>query len=186
MVDVCNYNVTYSLTLARSMGWEWAFIIIGVLGYGWMGLWIWLYEKPSQSKHVNKAELTYIEQDENLENVEAEKTEVTEAVEEKTIGFLKCFSYRQTWSFIVGKLMTDGLWWFILFWAPAYFSDQYGYSSDSGIILVVCDDLSNLAQCFLSTAVYLIATTLIEHVVSQRDVNYTGSEIGRASCRERV
>ena len=43
------------------------------------------------------------------------------------------FSYRQTWSFIVGKLMTDGVWWFFLFWAPAYFSDQYGYSSDSGM-----------------------------------------------------
>ena len=121
--------------LARSMGWEWAFIIIGVLGYVWMGLWIWLYEKPSQSKYVNKAELTYIEQDEDLEkvNAEAEKAETAEASEEKTIGFLKCFSYRQTWSFIVGKLMTDGVWWFFLFWAPAYFSDQYGYSSDSGM-----------------------------------------------------
>ena len=53
--------------LARSMGWEWAFIIIGVLGYVWMGLWLWLYEKPSKSKHVNKAELTYIEQDEEAE-----------------------------------------------------------------------------------------------------------------------
>lgn len=119
--------------LARSMGWEWAFIIIGVLGYVWMGLWMWLYEKPSQSKHVNKAELTYIEQDEDLDKVEAEKAEATEATEEKTIGFLKCFSYCQTWSFIVGKLMTDGVWWFFLFWAPAYFSDQYGYSSDSGM-----------------------------------------------------
>lgn len=119
--------------LARAMGWEMAFVIIGVLGYVWMGLWIWLYEKPSQSKHVNKAELTYIEQDEDLDKVEAEKAEATEEAEEKTIGFLKCFSYRQTWSFIVGKLMTDGVWWFFLFWAPAYFSDQYGYSSDSGM-----------------------------------------------------
>ena len=98
-----------------------------------MGLWVWLYEKPSKSKHVNKAELTYIEQDEDMEKVEAEKAETVEASEEKTIGFLKCFSYRQTWSFIVGKLMTDGVWWFFLFWAPAYFSDQYGYSSDSGM-----------------------------------------------------
>ena len=62
-----------------------------------------------------------------------EGVETAEASEEKTIGFLKCFSYRQTWSFIVGKLMTDGVWWFFLFWAPAYFSDQYGYSSDSGM-----------------------------------------------------
>ena len=124
--------------LARSMGWEWAFIIIGVLGYVWMGLWLWLYEKPSKSKHVNKAELTYIEQDEEAEQAAPVAAEQTEETEEKTIGFLKCFTFRQTWSFIVGKFMTDGVWWFFLFWAPAYFSDQYGYSSDSsmGIALI--------------------------------------------------
>ena len=58
--------------------------------------------------------------------------------EEKAIPFFQCFSYRQTWAFLVGKFMTDGVWWFFLFWAPAYFSDQYGYTSDStmGIMLI--------------------------------------------------
>ena len=114
------------------MGWEMAFIIIGVLGYVWMGLWMWLYEKPSKSKFVNNAELTYINQDEEVEEA-AQPAESEEEANEKTIGFLKCFTYRQTWSFITGKFMTDGVWWFFLFWAPAYFSDQYGYSSDSGM-----------------------------------------------------
>ena len=118
--------------LARAMGWEMAFIIIGVLGYVWMGLWMWLYEKPSKSKFVNNAELTYINQDEEVEEA-AQPAEAEEEANEKTIGFLKCFTYRQTWSFITGKFMTDGVWWFFLFWAPAYFSDQYGYSSDSGM-----------------------------------------------------
>ena len=125
--------------LARALGWEMAFIIIGVLGYVWMGLWLWLYEKPKQSKFVNQAELLYIEQDEETEVVEAAaKEEEQPEEEEKTIGFLKCFTFRQTWSFIVGKFMTDGVWWFFLFWAPAYFSDQYGYTSDStmGILLI--------------------------------------------------
>ena len=123
--------------LARAMGWEWAFIIIGVLGYVWMGLWVWLYDKPAKSKYVNNSELTYINQDEEAEQVEAEKTAGDEE-EEKTIGFLKCFTFRQTWSFITGKFLTDGVWWFFLFWAPAYFSDQYGYRSDSsmGIALI--------------------------------------------------
>ena len=123
--------------LARAMGWEWAFIIIGVLGYIWMGLWVWLYDKPAKSKYVNNSELTYINQDEEAEQVEAEMTAGDEE-EEKTIGFLKCFTFRQTWSFITGKFLTDGVWWFFLFWAPAYFSDQYGYSSDSsmGIALI--------------------------------------------------
>ena len=119
--------------LARAMGWEWAFIIIGVLGYVWMGFWVWLYEKPAKSPFVNQAELNYIEQDE-----EAEETPVKQETEEeeKTIGFFKCFCYRQTWSFIMGKFMTDGVWWFFLFWAPAYFSDQYGYTSDSTMAIM--------------------------------------------------
>lgn len=118
--------------LARAWGWEMAFIIIGALGYVWMGLWVFLYDKPEKNKHVNKAELTYIEQDDEAENANAD------VKEEKAIGFGKCFTYRQTWSFIVGKFMTDGVWWFFLFWAPAYFSDQYGYTSDSamGIALI--------------------------------------------------
>ena len=113
--------------LARAWGWEMAFVIIGVLGFVWMGLWIWFYDKPNVNKHVNQAEINYIDQDNDLCDVQDKKP----VTEEKPIGFMKCFTYRQTWSFIVGKFMTDGVWWFFLFWAPAYFSDQYGYTSDS-------------------------------------------------------
>lgn len=125
--------------LARALGWEWAFVIIGVLGYVWMGLWIWLYDKPAKSKHVNAAELLYINQDSDDEAapLDTPAADAPEA-EEKVIGFWRCFTFRQTWSFIMGKLLTDGVWWFFLFWAPAYFSDQYGYTSDStmGILLI--------------------------------------------------
>jgi ACS family hexuronate transporter-like MFS transporter len=121
--------------LARALGWEMAFIIIGVIGFAWMGLWIWLYDKPAKNKRVNQAELNYIEQDSDLAEVQ-DRENVTE---EKAIPFFQCFRFKQTWSFIVGKFMTDGVWWFFLFWAPAYFSDQYGYTSDStmGILLIL-------------------------------------------------
>jgi len=120
--------------LARAWGWEMAFIVIGALGFVWMGLWIWLYDKPNKNTRVNQAELNYIEQDTDIAEVQNKQ----EAKEEKTISFWKCFTFKQTWSFIVGKFMTDGVWWFFLFWAPAYFSDQYGYTSDSamGIALI--------------------------------------------------
>jgi ACS family hexuronate transporter-like MFS transporter len=120
--------------LARAWGWEMAFIIIGALGFIWMGLWAWLYEKPRQNKFVNQTELNYIEQDNDL----AEVQDRDQVKEEKVIPFFDCFKFKQTWSFLVGKFMTDGVWWFFLFWAPAYFSDQYGYTSDStmGILLI--------------------------------------------------
>ena len=120
--------------LARAWGWEMAFIIIGALGFIWMGLWAWLYDKPRHNKFVNQAELNYIEQDSDL----AEVQDREQVKEEKVIPFFECFTYKQTWAFLVGKFMTDGVWWFFLFWAPAYFSDQYGYTSDStmGILLI--------------------------------------------------
>ena len=120
--------------LARAWGWEMAFIIIGALGFIWMALWMWLYEKPAKNPRVNQAELNYIEQDNDLANVQDRNA----MKEEKAIPFFKCFTFKQTWSFLVGKFMTDGVWWFFLFWAPAYFSDQYGYTSDStmGILLI--------------------------------------------------
>ena len=119
--------------LARAWGWEMAFIIIGALGYVWMGLWVFLYDKPNKNKRVNEVELNYIEQDNDLSEVKNEAAET----EEKTIPFFKCFQYRQTWSFIMGKFMTDGVWGFFLFWAPAYFSDQYGYASDSPMAIAL-------------------------------------------------
>ena len=112
-------------------GWEMAFLIIGALGFLWMGFWLFMYEKPEKSKHVNEAELAYIHQDDAEDAVAASKS--ADEKPEKIIPFWQCFTYRQTWSFIVGKFFTDGVWWFYLFWAPAYFSDQYGYSSSSGM-----------------------------------------------------
>ena len=117
--------------LAKSLGWEMAFIIIGALGFIWAGIWIFVYDKPTESKHVNEAELAYINSDEADAPKEAVK-------EEKQMSFIEAFKHKQTWSFAFGKFMTDGVWWFFLFWAPAYFQDQYGIkaSDPQGIALI--------------------------------------------------
>ena len=119
----------YFQNLGVGNGWEMAFIVIGALGFVWMGIWMFVYKKPNKNPHVNAAELAYIEQ-ENLE--ETLKQTDTDEVNEKKLSFWQCLGYRQTWAFAVGKFMTDGVWWFFLFWIPAYISDVYGFSSDSG------------------------------------------------------
>lgn len=115
-------------------GWEMAFVIIGALGFIWMGFWVFMYDKPEKSRHVNAAELAYIHQDDESEVCHKEK----ESSKEESVSLWKCFKYRQTWAFITGKFLTDGVWWFFLFWAPAYFSDQFGYYSytKEGILLI--------------------------------------------------
>ena len=114
--------------LAKALGWEMAFVVIGVLGFIWMGFWIFMYDTPAKNKHVNKAELDYIEQDKYEEN----STKITEISEQK-MTLRKCFSYKQTWAFAVGKFMTDGVWWFFLFWTPSYLNMQFGIKTTEGI-----------------------------------------------------
>lgn len=115
-------------------GWEMAFVTIGALGFVWMGLWMVYYKKPAKSPYVNGAELQYIESD-NAGDISAEAARKEAAKEDSdtpTIPFFKCFKYPQTWAVFFGKLLTDGVWWFFLFWIPAYISDIYGFSSDTG------------------------------------------------------
>ena len=106
--------------LAKAYGWEMAFIIIGVLGFIWMGVWVFVYDKPERSKYVNAAELEYIRQDKLIE-AQAETAE-----KPKKLGILKALKYRQTWAVIVGRFMADGVWWFFLFWTPSYLNTQFG------------------------------------------------------------
>ncbi len=113
--------------LAKTWGWEMAFIVIGALGFIWMGFWVFMYDAPSRSKHVNKAELEYIEQDKH------EEVATKEIKEEKKMPFWQCFSYKQTWAFAFGKFMTDGVWWFFLFWTPSYLNTQFGIKTTEGI-----------------------------------------------------
>lgn len=108
--------------IAKALGWEMAFIIIGALGFLWMGLWIFYYKKPHVHPKVNHAELTYIQQDQD-DAKDSNEEEITK------FTLKQCFTYKQTWAFAFGKFMTDGVWWFYLFWTPAYLSSVYKMDS---------------------------------------------------------
>ena len=115
--------------LAEYWGWEAAFVVIGALGFVWMGFWQFLYRKPAENPRVNEAELKYIEGDAEEPGGDSKRTTAREG----GIGYLKAFSLRQTWSLVLGRFLTDGVWWFFLFWTPGYLSDQFGYKSSSGM-----------------------------------------------------
>lgn len=121
--------------IANRFGWEMAFIIVGAIGYIWIFFWLVIYVRPKRNKYMTSAEYTYIKQD----SVHVVDTK-TKKKEEK-IGWFACFTYRQTWALIIAKLLTDGVWWFILFWTPLYIADIYSLSFDSpmsvALIMVV-------------------------------------------------
>lgn len=119
--------------IALNYGWEMAFFIIGALGYIWMFIWLFVYYPPRRNPYVNADELAYIEQD-NTVDAEAEKESLAKEEEEQSntkIGIFQAFGFRQTWAVIFGRFLPDSVWWFLLFWAPAFVSEVYGYSTST-------------------------------------------------------
>lgn len=106
--------------IAVNWGWESAFIVIGAIGFLWMFFWYILYEKPEKQKRLSKAELEYI-----LDGEIVEETVETSTPQEK-ISWMQLLKHKQTWAFIIGKFLTDGIWWFFLFWLPKYLEAQFG------------------------------------------------------------
>ena len=113
--------------IAAAYGCEASFLIIGALGFAWMGFWIFMYKKPHVHPRINAAELAYIQQDDLAENERILAAKAAGSL--RKMSFAQAFKYRQTWAFAVGKFMTDGVWWFFLFWTPAYLSSVYGLDS---------------------------------------------------------
>ena len=148
--------------IAKFWGWEMAFIIIGALGFLWMGFWMWLYKKPESNKLVNEAELAYINSDE----AESGKPAVEEAAAGPKIGYLKAFSLRQTWSLVLGRFLTDGVWWFFLFWTPGYLSDQFNYTSSSGMGMALIFTLYAIV-----TVLSIFLCKLPTYMVDRRGMN---------------
>ena len=106
--------------IVESMGWKAAFIITGALGFIWLILWFIYYEIPAKQKRLSKPEFEYINSDKD------EAPVVDAAGAGPKVSWAKLLTYRQTWAFAIGKLLTDPIWWFYLFWLPDFLGSQYG------------------------------------------------------------
>lgn len=109
--------------IAAKWGWQWAFIITGALGFIWLILWFIYYEIPSKQKRLGAAELEYINSDKDEEQSDSS------ADSKPKISWVKLLGYRQTWAFAIGKLLTDPIWWFYLFWLPDFLESEYGIAT---------------------------------------------------------
>jgi MFS transporter, ACS family, hexuronate transporter len=105
--------------IAINWGWQWAFVFVGLIGMTWLWFWFRIYASPDEklkSGKLKQAEYDYIHSDLD------EKSDTVETVVK--VRWVKLLKYRQTWSFFFGKLMTDGVWWFYLFWLPAFLNGE--------------------------------------------------------------
>lgn len=100
-------------------GWKVAFITTGAVGFVWLIFWFWLYETPARQRRLSQVEYEYI-------HVDDEGGGQRGSVASGKVSWGRLFGYRQTWAFFSGKILTDGIWWFYLFWLPDYLKKQFG------------------------------------------------------------
>jgi MFS transporter, ACS family, hexuronate transporter len=106
--------------IAAAWGWQWAFILTGLVGFIWLVLWYFLYDVPKNNPNVSQAELNHILSDGD-EAVETEDTT-------PKLSWFQLLGFKQTWAFALGKFLTDPVWWFYLFWMPDFLEKQYNLS----------------------------------------------------------
>jgi len=95
-------------------GWRQTFVWIGALGLLWIVLWWRFYNIPEKTKNLSQEELQYINSD------QAGQTE-----EQSKVPLSDLLKYKVTWAFAIGKILTDPIWYFFMFWLPAYFADVF-------------------------------------------------------------
>jgi ACS family hexuronate transporter-like MFS transporter len=107
--------------IAGHWGWEWAFILTGAVGFLWLFFWYTMYESPANklsSGKLSQAEYDFIHSD--LDEQEAERADIAN----EKVPWLRLLTFRQTWAFVVGKFLTDPIWWFFLFWLPSFLEGE--------------------------------------------------------------
>jgi ACS family hexuronate transporter-like MFS transporter len=111
--------------IAITLGWQWAFILAGALGFVWLIFWTLIYKKPELNTKLSDAERVYILQD--------EKEPETQKLPWKSI-----ISYKQTWGICLSRFLTDPIWWFFLYWLPKYLNSNYNIDiTHIGLPLIV-------------------------------------------------
>ena len=127
--------------IAATLGWQWAFVITGSLGLLWLVPWMLIYRRPAEHPHVSEDELALINSD---------SPDIGGHVPWSAVVLLP-----QTWAIIVGKTMTDPVWWFFLFWLPKYFSSAYGLKLTGLalplIIIYIAADFGSIGGGWLSS-----------------------------------
>jgi ACS family hexuronate transporter-like MFS transporter len=124
-------------------GWPVAFLLTGSIGFVWVVFWILLYEVPEKKKSLSTKELAYILSD------------VQEPAPEK-IGWLSLLGYKQTWAIVLGKFMTDPIWWFYLYWLAKFLNARFGLTlAKLGLPLIavyLMADVGSVGGGWLSSA----------------------------------
>jgi MFS transporter, ACS family, hexuronate transporter len=127
--------------IAIHLGWRWAFLFPGFFSATWLVTWLIVYRRPHEHPRLSPSELQYIQSD---------------PLEPATkIPWLRLLPHRQTWAFVLGKTMTDPIWWFYLFWLPKFLFSTHGITltklGPPLVAIYIAADVGSVAGGWLSS-----------------------------------
>jgi ACS family hexuronate transporter-like MFS transporter len=128
--------------IALHYGWREAFVATGALGFVWLVFWLLMYREPEKHPRVSAEELAYIRSDPQ------ERSE--------PVRWLRLLTHRQTWAFVLGKFLTDPIWWFYLYWLPKFLDARFGVELAAValplIVIYLVADVGSVFGGWLSSA----------------------------------
>ena len=131
------------VAITLKWGWRAAFLVTGALGLIWALAWLLVYRPPEKNKHVNKAELDYINSDKE------------EEVQQPAVAWKELFRHRQTYAILVSRFLTDWVWWFFLFWAPDFLAKTQGVDLKATVlplvVIYIMADLGGITGGYVSS-----------------------------------
>ena len=131
------------VAITLKWGWRAAFLVTGALGLIWAVAWLLVYRPPEKHRHVNKAELDYINSDKE------------EEVRQPAVAWKELFRHRQTYAILVSRFLTDWVWWFFLFWAPDFLAKTQGVDLKATVlplvVIYIMADLGGITGGYVSS-----------------------------------
>ncbi|MDQ6677621.1 MAG: MFS transporter [Acidobacteriota bacterium] len=131
--------------VARHYGWRGAFVATGLFSATWLVCWLAYYRRPEEHRGCSAAELQFIRSDPPDSGA--------------PVSWRHLIGLRQTWAFILAKLLTDPIWWFYLYWLPKFFYSRFGLTLDKIgpplVIVYLSADVGSIGGGWLSS--FLIA-----------------------------
>ena len=102
--------------LILDFGWKIAFVITGAIGFLWLVLWRWVYYEPEQHPRITAKELAFIRNGQE------------DASSKNALPWLHYFQYKEVWGLALSRFVSDGAFYFFVFWLPSWLADAKGFS----------------------------------------------------------
>ena len=105
--------------VAIVFGWRYAFVLSGLLGFLWLVMWLALYHPLDKHPRLSEEERALIK---------AGRDTATTSTQRGAGRYLSLLKQSNVWGIVLGRSLTDPIWWFYVFWLPQYLSDARGFS----------------------------------------------------------